>query len=270
MKYATLLLFLAACISCSSERTQSAVHSNNESATTQQPKPPTTPTVEGTIVKTFPHDTMAFTQGLTVNGGRLIETTGQYGVSELREVDLASGKVLRSTRLGGQYFGEGSTVIDDNVFVITWLNQEAFVYGMKSFSKTKTFNYFGEGWGLTTNGRELFMSNGSEVITVRNATDFSVERTISVRLDGQPCRYLNELEWVEDEIWANVWQTDMVVCINPQTGTVNKVINLAAIYPYSSRSERADVLNGIAYDQQTKAVYVTGKNWPHLYQIRVQ
>lgn len=265
-----VLLTMAIVGSCSADQPRPSGKQEQPSQVEQhKPQPPATPIIVPTVVKTFPHDVHAFTQGLTIANGVLFESTGQYGISDVRTVDLHSGRVVKQTKLGGQYFGEGSTVLGNSLYMLTWLNQEGFVFDTKGLSKQGSFSYNGEGWGLTTDGADLFMSNGSEIISVRNAQDFQTMRSIVVKLDGKPCRYLNELEWVNGELWSNVWQTDMIVCINPSTGVVNKVLNLASLYPAANRTPTADVLNGIAYDARTKAIYVTGKNWPLLYQIEI-
>lgn len=267
MKILGLLLAITV-VSCTSE-VQQAQTFTKQSNTTQVrvPEQQLAQVVEPLVVKTLPHDTLAFTQGLTVWNGLFYESTGQYGVSDVRVVEINSGKVLRRERLGGVYFGEGSTVLNGNVFVVTWLNQRGFVFDAKHLSKKEEFAYNGEGWGLTTDGKDLYMSNGTDVISVLNETTKEVVRTIAVRLDGKPCRYLNELEWIDGLLWANVWQTDNIVCISPITGRVEKVINLSHIYPINTRSATADVLNGIAYNPATGSIYVTGKNWPHIYSI---
>lgn len=268
MKSIVFLLLIYVVAACTADQTkadgQSAAKAQSEHT---EPKPPSTPVIVPTVKQFFPHDTMAFTQGLTISNGVMYESTGQYGVSEVRTVDLRSGRVIKRTRIGGQYFGEGSTVLGDHIYMITWLNQEGFVFDKRSLSKEKSFKYNGEGWGLTTDGKDLYMSNGSEVINVLSPEDFQVIRSITVRLDNKPCRYLNELEWIEGELWANVWQSDMIVCIDPQSGNVKRVLNLSSLYPIHQRLVTADVMNGIAYDAATHAIYVTGKNWPKVYQI---
>jgi glutamine cyclotransferase len=221
------------------------------------------------IVKRIPHEVTAFTQGLTVHNGAFIESTGQYGMSSLRRVNMSTGAVLQSIGLGQQFFGEGSTVLNGKIYVITWLNQQGFIYDAETLKETGTFRYAGEGWGLATDRQVLYMSNGTNMIVVRDPGDLHIVGSISVTMDGSPLRDLNELEWIDGELWANVWRTDLLVRIDPKTGVVTGVVDLTGILPQSERSATTDVLNGIAYDAKTKTIYVTGKNWPWIYQIRI-
>lgn len=223
-----------------------------------------------TVVATYPHDERAFTQGLLIHQGRLLESVGQNGASALRLVDLKSGKELRRIPLGNEFFAEGIALVGNRIYQLTWLNQRCFIYDAQTLNRIDSVPYLGEGWGLTTDGSLLYMSNGTNMITVRNPTDFSVVRTMSVTRNGSAQTSLNELEWINGRIWANVWMTDSFVCINPVSGVVEEVVDLSAIYPKANRPPTADVLNGIAYDSTTKAIYVTGKYWPHLFQVDVR
>lgn len=222
------------------------------------------------VAERFPHSERAFTQGLLVHQGRILESVGQNGQSALRQVDLATGKELRRIPLGTEYFAEGLAVADGKVFQLTWLNQRCFIYDAQTLNRIDSVPYLGEGWGLATDGSVLYMSNGTNMITVRNPADFQVVRTISVTRNGSAQTNLNELEWVEGRLWANVWTTDNIVSINPSTGVVEEVIDLSAVYPVADRTPTADVLNGIAYDSTSGAIYVTGKNWPELYRIEIR
>jgi len=249
------------------------------SCSTELPRPvddpssrPTTPVdlvrqYKYRVVQTLPHDPAAFTQGLVVHNGHFMESTGQNGQSTIRIVDINSGKVLKRHTLEAMYFGEGMAVIENDAYMLTWLNQQGFVFDTKTLKQKGTFRYSGEGWGLTTDGTHLYMSNGSNTITVIDPNTFGVLRTIRVNKNGSPQSQLNELEWVEGEIWANVWRTDTIVRIDPTTGKVTGVINLLGLLPTAEKAYQTDVLNGIAYDATSKAVYVTGKNWPHVYHI---
>jgi glutamine cyclotransferase len=215
----------------------------------------------------FPHDASAFTQGLCFWKGNLYESTGQYGVSELRRLDVRTGKVLQRVSIGAQYFGEGLAIVDGKAYILTWLNQRVFVYNLATFREERTMAYSGEGWGLTTDGSLLYMSNGTDQITVRNPADFAVTRTISVTMNGKPVTRLNELEWVEGEIWANVWQSDQIVRIDPEQGKVIGVIDLTGILPEQEKGPNTDVLNGIAFLKEQNMLLVTGKNWPLMFQL---
>ena len=219
------------------------------------------------VEEALPHDVAAYTQGLFFFEGELYESAGQYGESNFRKVDLATGRVLKRLNFEGRYFAEGACVLNDKLYVLTWQEKECFVYDMKTWNRIGTLRYLGEGWGLTTDGKSLIMSDGTSTITFRNPDNFAVERSIQVTLRGQNVLYLNELEYIKGEIWANVYGTDQIVRIDPATGVVRAVINLRGILPAQQRKPRTDVLNGIAFDPRSGAVYVTGKYWPKLYRI---
>lgn len=221
------------------------------------------------IVKRLPHDTTAFTQGFLVSGTFFFESTGLNGKSSVRKIDVLTGKILDRKGLDSQFFGEGLALVDEQLFQITWLNQRGFVYDKKSLHLIREFTYIGEGWGLASDGTQLYMSNGTNVITVHSPVDFSQLRAFSVTLNGRPCDKLNELEWVEGELWANVWQTDLILRINPETGVVNAVINCEVIRKENTMTITSDVMNGIAYDKLSKQIYVTGKNWPWIFLVSV-
>ena len=218
------------------------------------------------VVKEYPHDVMAYTQGLFFHEGQLYESAGQYGESSFRKVDLQTGKVLKRLNFEGRYFVEGSCVLNGRLFILTWQEHECFVYDLASLEKIGTCRYNGEGWGLTTDGKSLIMSDGSSTITFRNPDTFAPERTITVTLRGQKVMYLNELEYIKGEIWANVYGTDQIVRINPQTGAVTGVINCRGLLPAALRKPSTDVLNGIAVDARG-GIWLTGKYWPKMYRI---
>jgi glutamine cyclotransferase len=220
------------------------------------------------VAAAYPHDPSAFTQGLAIEAGRLYEGTGQYGASTLRRVDLATGRVEKQRALAPQYFGEGIAILDGLVYQLTWQNGVVFVYDLETFEVERTMRYTGEGWGLTHDGRQLIMSDGSATIRFRDPATFAVTREIEVRAEGVPVTRLNELEYIDGEIWANIWYEDRIVRIDPADGDVLGFLDLAALYPQSVRSSEA-VLNGIAYDAASRRLFVTGKNWPQLYEIEV-
>ncbi|WP_373650962.1 glutaminyl-peptide cyclotransferase [Schlesneria sp. DSM 10557] len=223
------------------------------------------------LVAAYPHDRTAFTQGLVFANGQLLEGTGQKGESSLRRVDLGTGKVEQIAPLNSHYFGEGITVLNDKVYQLTWQNRIGLVYDIDTFDVKKTFQYSGEGWGLTTDGKHLIMSDGSATIRFLDPETFQVARRINVhrRDNKEKIGRLNELEYVNDEIWANVWYEDHIVRISPKDGTVLGWIDLSTLYPRSQRTSNEEVLNGIAYDRQKKRLFVTGKNWPQLFEITV-
>jgi glutamine cyclotransferase len=220
------------------------------------------------IVAEYPHSRTSYTQGLQFVDGELWEGTGEYGRSQLLRTDLASGKVLQSKKLSKEEFGEGITVLGDKIYQLTWLNGKLHIYDRKSLALLTTHTYKGEGWGLTSDGTKLYMSDGTNNIRVLNPETLQQERLIKVALRGESLQYLNELEWIDGKIWANVYTTDHIVIINPENGVVEGVVNLSGILPEKERDSRTDVLNGIAYDAATKRIFVTGKNWSKLFEIR--
>lgn len=219
------------------------------------------------VEEVLPHDPASYTQGLFFHEGVLYESAGQYGESNFRQVDLKTGRVERRLPFERRYFAEGACVLGDRLYVLTWREQECFVYDIRSWKKLGSFRYLGEGWGLTTDGKSLIMSDGSSVLTFRNPETFVAERTVTVTLNGQKVLYLNELEYIKGEVWANVYGTDQIVRIDPETGKVRAVVNLKNILPVQLRRRDTDVLNGIAYEPKSGAVYVTGKYWPKMYRI---
>ncbi len=220
------------------------------------------------IVATIPHEPTAFTQGLVIHDGRLYESTGQYGESTLRRLELATGRVEKQIALSSAYFGEGITIFGERLYQLTWQNNLALVYDVETFDRVGAYRYDGEGWGLTHDGTHLIVSDGSAAIRFHNPETFEVVRRLVVQADGQPVGSLNELEYINGEIWANLWYQDRIARISPETGAVLGWIDLSGLYPRSRRASE-DVLNGIAYDAETDRLYVTGKNWPWLYQIAV-
>lgn len=221
------------------------------------------------VVRQLPHDTTAFTQGFTYYNGFFYEGTGREGRSSLRQVDPETGRLLRKTDLAPDLFGEGVTVLGNKVIQLTWLSHVGFVYDLVDFRLVRTFKYSGEGWGLTTDGRELFMSDGSAEIRVLDASTFAEKRRINVSDGGKPLDQLNELEFVEGEIYANLWHSDRIARISPQTGRVVGWIDLTGLLGPFYKREAEAVLNGIAYDSKGKRLFVTGKLWPKVFEIRV-
>jgi len=219
------------------------------------------------IVNTYPHDPAAFTEGLVYTGGAMFESTGLYGSSALRQVDLRTGAVLHSVPLGAQYFGEGATFFQGKIFQLTYQSQIAFVYDAATFAPIVQFFYSGEGWGLTHDDRWLIMSNGTSQIRFIDPATFQEVSTINVHdVQGLPIANINELEYINGEIYANIWLTDAVARIDPASGLVVGWIDLTGLLPAGTPG---DVLNGIAYDDVTGHLLVTGKLWPWLFEVRV-
>ncbi|MHB8901243.1 MAG: glutaminyl-peptide cyclotransferase [Thermoguttaceae bacterium] len=221
------------------------------------------------IVNTYPHDPQAFCQGLVFIDGQLYEGTGQYGQSTLRKVELETGKVLQQVSLDQRLFGEGIAVWDQRIFQLTWQSGVGLVYDRQGFNEIGRFRIHGEGWGLTHNGQSLILSNGTPVIQFLDPNTFRVVRRITVRDQRNWVRNLNELEFVDGVILANVWTTNRIAWISPETGNVTAWIDLEGLTPAEVREKPDAVLNGIAYDAPSKRLFVTGKYWPNLFEIRV-
>jgi len=221
------------------------------------------------IVNVYPHDPEAFTQGLVYEESCLYESTGLYGRSSIRQVELSTGKVIRSRLLPVFYFGEGLTVWGDHLIQLTWKSHRGFVYGRKSFEMLSTFGYQGEGWGITRVGSFLVMSDGSAILRFLNPTSLEEIKSLEVHDGTHPVKYLNELEYIKGEIFANVWRTDLIARISPETGKVVGWLDLAGLRSSLKSTGKEDVLNGIAYDAQNDRIFVTGKLWPKLFEIQL-
>ncbi len=228
-----------------------------------------TPEYTFQVVRQFPHDPRAFTQGLAYRNGYFYEGTGLSGRSSLRQVKVETGQVVREVDLAPQFFGEGVTLLKDEVVQLTWKSQTGFVYSLGDFRLLRQFSYPGEGWGITTDGHEVFMSDGTPEIRVLDSNTLIEKRRFKVRDGTKLVTQLNELEFVDGEIFANIWQTDRIARISPQTGEVVGWIDLTGLLSPMYRTASDAVLNGIAYDRQTKRLFVTGKLWPSIFEIRV-
>lgn len=223
------------------------------------------------VVKTFPHDPAAFTQGLVFVDGVFYESTGLEGESSLRKVEIATGKVLQKRAVDAKYFAEGLALVGSELLQLTWQHKIGFVYDRTSFQQKRTFSYATEGWGLAYDAKGgLVMSDGSDKLFWLDPKTQKVLKTVAVTDAGRPVPQLNELEWIEGEVWANVWTTDRIARINPATGVVNAWVDFSSLWPQAQRTPPADVFNGIAYDAATKRIFVTGKKWPRLYQVEVK
>ena len=226
------------------------------------------PVIKPQIVSEMPHDSGAFTQGLIWIDGKLFESTGLYGKSSLRELNPNTGAVLRIQTVSQNYFAEGLAQFHGELIQLTWKEGLAFRYPMKNWDHPAHFNYSGEGWGLTTLGQNLWMSNGSDTLFRRNGA-FRITGKIPVKLAGKPLDRLNELEGVANKILANIWYSDSLVVIDPHDGRVLVVVDASELVSKSNRRSRDDVLNGIAYDARKKLFFITGKNWPVIFKVRI-
>jgi glutaminyl-peptide cyclotransferase len=222
------------------------------------------------VVNVYPHDAAAFTQGLAFHMGYIYEGTGISGQSNIRKVDLKTGGVLKSRALPAEYFGEGITIFRNKLIQLTWKSHTGFVYDLQSFRLQKTFSYPNEGWGITCDGDHLIMSDGTAVLRFLDTRTYKIVKQIEVRDRGNILTNINELEFIKGEIYANVWGTDYIVRISPLTGHVLGWIDLRDLYRYVGSVRNIDVLNGIAYDTKDDRLFVTGKYWPYLFEIRVE
>lgn len=264
------LLVSTTAAACSGDKTQAGA----------TPVPATTvsrtPTYTYDVVRKYPHDPGAYTEGLLFHEGRLFESTGEIGRSDIREVELETGRVIRKRPLEGKdkngegYFGEGIMIVGDRLIELTWKSEVAFIYDWKTFEPKGQFTYQGEGWAFTKNADTLIMSNGSAVLAFRDPKTFAPVRTVEVMDHGVPVPKLNELEWVKGEIWANVWESNQIVRIDPKDGAVLGWIDLTGLRTSTDTNGQEDVLNGIAYDEKNDRLFVTGKRWSYLYEIKLK
>jgi glutaminyl-peptide cyclotransferase len=221
------------------------------------------------IVRAYPHDPTAFTQGLVFHDGELLESTGRYP-SSVRRVRLEDGVVLQRRELDEDYFGEGLTAIGDRVLTLTWTSGKAFQWDAGTLEPEGEFTYAGEGWGLTHDTNRLILSDGTAALRFLDPVTLAETGRVPVTLRGRPVRRINELEWIEGEVFANLWQTDYIVRINPETGVITGIIDLTELMPDRRGLDPTDaVLNGIAWDAEGRRLFVTGKNWPKLFEIRL-
>ena len=221
------------------------------------------------VVNTWPHDPAAFTQGLVFYAGNLLESTGLNGESTLRTVELNTGRVQKKISLPSEYFAEGLAVIGTRAYQLTWQNHQGFIYDARTFQREGEFTYDGEGWGLTSDGQWLILSDGTDQIRFLDPTTFQVVRTIHVTAAGAPIARINELEWIKGEIFANIWMTNAIIRIDPSTGAVRGIIDFSGLLPSDQRKPGTDVLNGIAYDPTGDRLLVTGKRWPKIFEVRL-
>ncbi len=284
MRFFLLILFTVFATSCKTENPVNRQNVNVNSAintnkTANLPSQMTDkiPVYTYEIVNTFKHDSRAFTEGLFFHNGFLYESTGQESKSDLRKTELESGKIVQQFKLSPDSFGEGTTILDGKIYQLTWQQGRGFVYDAETFKPLREFTYQGEGWGLTNDGRNPIMSDGTHVIRVVDPETFKTIRTLVV-LDesGKPLLKINELEFIKDEIWANVWHSEEIgkpnhiARIDPNSGKLLGWIDLSGISPDDVARDRENTLNGIAYDAAGDRIFVTGKNWKKLFEIKVK
>jgi len=237
----------------------------------QAPVAAPVPVYDVEVVHTYPHDTTAFTEGLFYLNGFLYESTGLQAHSTIRKVQLATGQVLQKIDIPAQYFGEGIVNWQGHLISLTWQSHVGFVFDLATFKLQRQFQYEGEGWALTRNGTQIIMSDGTSELRFLDPKTLQETGRVEVTLDGKAVRNVNELEWVKGEILANVWQTNWILRIDPRSGHVVGVINLSGLLQADDiELGKTDVLNGIAYDSQHDRLFVTGKNWPKLFEVRLR
>lgn len=220
------------------------------------------------VVQEYPHDTESYTQGLFFHEGNMYESTGLHGKSTFRKVDLLTGEALEKMNFDKKYFVEGSVVMGDNLYILTWESRVAFIYDANTLEYKSSWKYPREGWGITTDGKQLIASDGTANLYFMDE-NFALDRKVIVKFEETPVRFLNELEYIDGKIWANVYTADEIVIVNPKDGRVEGVIDCRGLLPKNMYTSSTDVLNGIAYDPDDGKIYLTGKNWPRLYEVKL-
>ena len=262
MNKLTLLAFILLAVSCKNNDDNNN-HNNNST------KPDGPKNISYSIINNYPHDTSSFTQGLVIYNGALYEGTGEYGQSKLLQVDIKTGKAEKQVALDKKYFGEGITILKDTIYQLTWREKTVLVYTLKDFKKVKEFTINTEGWGITTDGKELIVSDGSSNLYFYDPSTFRLLRTQGITEGGSLAFNLNELEFIDGYIYANQWQAPYILKIEPGSGQIVAKTDLQKVWSRVKAIDPfADVPNGIAYDAATKKIYVTGKLWPELYEIQ--
>jgi glutaminyl-peptide cyclotransferase len=262
-RWMSTLLLVILTTACGSE----AQNLNKASATSQAAE---IPVYTYEIVNAWQHDNAAFTQGLVFQDGFLYESTGQFGQSSLRKVALNTGEVLKKVAVPAKHFAEGMTILNGKVFQLTWTDERGFIYDANSFNKIGEFNFTGEGWGLTNDGQNLILSDGTNQVRFLDPQTFTVTKTLKIFDNGRPLVSLNELEYIKGEIYANIWHSDKIVRIDAESGRILGWIDLSGLLPEAQRQNSEAVLNGIAYDQTGDRLFVTGKLWSKLFEVRLK
>ena len=221
------------------------------------------------VVAEYPHDTQSYTQGLFFDNGQLYESTGLNGKSTFRVVDLQTGKALKRLDFDKKYFVEGSVIFDGNLYIMTWQNRVVFIYDAETLEYKSTHRYSRQGWGITSDGKQLIASDGTANLYFMDG-NLKLDRKMLVTLNDKPVMWLNELEYIDGRVWANVYTSDEIVIINPRTGKVEGVIDCSGLLPRKLHSDKTDVLNGIAFNPADGKIYLTGKNWPKMYEVKLE
>ena len=265
MRFAILLLPLAVLFACGGRASSSAVAASEVA----QPAIITPKKYNYIIRNTYPHQRSSYTQGLFWYDGSLWESVGEYGHSKMMRVELESGRAMKSVSLPKREFGEGAVLLDSTIYQITWREGVAHVYDVPSLKERTTLRYSGEGWGIATDGKWLYMSDGTDKIYKLDPATFKRVATIAVTFNGQSLGMINEMEWIDGKLWANVYLTESIVVIDPATGQIEGVLDLTGLLSEAEMEPTTDVLNGIAYDEATGRIFITGKKWPKLFEIEV-
>ncbi len=262
MKQVFLFLVISMLFSCKNEDDNGST-ANPVTSNTVKP-------ISFFVINSYPHDTSSFTQGLIVHNGHIYEGTGNWGFSKLLKAEITSGKIKQSLSLDDKYFGEGITVLRDTIYQLTWKERKVFAYTMHDFKKVKEFDFGTDGWGITTNGEELIVSDGSSNLYYYSPTDFKLLRTQTITENNSLSYNLNELEFIDGYIYANQWETPYIFKIDPGSGAIVGKIDLTPVWTeVKAKDKHADVPNGIAYDSTNKKLYITGKKWPNLFEIKL-
>ena len=251
-------------------RSLSSNNKSKESLNTKSIKKIITPKdYKFTVIKTYPHPKKGFTQGFVWHNGYLYEGTGIVGQSYIRKIDLESNRILQERKLEGNLFGEGIAILKNKIYELTWTSNTCLVWDLESFNLITSFTYSGEGWGITTDGENLIVSDGTDIIRYFSPDDFNLIRTIKVTEEGNSIDKINELEYIDSKIWANIWMEDKIIIIDPASGLVTGRIDIHSLRKYLKPSDEADVLNGIAWDSISHKLYITGKEWPFIFEVKV-
>ncbi len=267
------MLIAAAAISCSDgnnrQSPRKASPGEEEKSTITKEEVEKTKVLGIEVINVYPHDSTAFTEGLLFHNGFLYESTGMKGNSSLRKTDYKTGRIIQKKMIDPQYFGEGIYVLNDNIYMLTWYSGVCFLFDLNTFGQKGSFIYQGEGWGLTYDGSFLIMSDGTNMLRYIDPKDFQVVRTQPVFDNTRPIPSLNELEYIDGKIYANIWMQDIIAVIDPISGKVTEWIDISPLRKYVKDNNRVDVLNGIAYMKGNGHLFLTGKYWPYLFEVKV-